>query len=74
VLAGRRAVIALTQRRPVTNRLDSACEMPASNASSEEVRRILTTFKTVAVVGLSDNPDRDSHRVAAYLDLRSPAS
>jgi hypothetical protein len=48
--------------------------MPASNASSEEVRRILTTFKTVAVVGLSDNPDRDSHRVAAYLDLRSPAS
>lgn len=26
--------------------------------------------KTVAVVGLSDNPDRDSHRVAAYLQQR----
>ena len=49
------------------NRMDSACEMPLSNATSEELRRILRTYKTVAVVGLSDRPDRDSHRVAAYL-------
>jgi hypothetical protein len=41
--------------------------MPLSNATSEELRRILRTYKTVAVVGLSDRPDRDSHRVAAYL-------
>jgi hypothetical protein len=41
--------------------------MPVSNATSEELRRILRTYKTVAVVGLSDRPDRDSHRVAAYL-------
>ena len=47
--------------------MDSACEMPVSNATSEELRRILRTCKTVAVVGLSDRPDRDSHRVAAYL-------
>ena len=47
--------------------MDSACEMPLSNATSEELRRILRTYKTVAVVGLSDRPDRDSHRVAAYL-------
>jgi len=47
--------------------MDSACEMPASNATPEEVRRILSTSKNVAVIGLSDNPDRDSHRVAAYL-------
>jgi len=47
--------------------MDSACEMPLSNATSEELRRILRTYKTVAVIGLSDRPDRDSHRVAAYL-------
>jgi hypothetical protein len=41
--------------------------MPVSNATSGELRRILRTYKTVAVVGLSDRPDRDSHRVAAYL-------
>jgi hypothetical protein len=44
--------------------------MPLRNATSEEVRRILKTSKTVAVVGLSDKPDRDSHRVAAYLQQR----
>jgi hypothetical protein len=47
--------------------MSDACEMPRDNATSEEVRQILTTAKTVAVVGLSDKPDRDSHRVAAYL-------
>src|SRR4030042_2913641 len=28
---------------------------------------ILSTYKTVAVVGLSSNPERPSHRVARYL-------
>jgi len=28
---------------------------------------ILSTYKTVAVVGLSSNPERASHRVASYL-------
>jgi hypothetical protein len=32
-----------------------------------EMKQILATAKTIAVVGLSDKPDRDSHRVAAYL-------
>jgi predicted CoA-binding protein len=41
--------------------------MPASNATPEVVRRVLETSRTVAVVGLSDKPDRDSHRVAAFL-------
>jgi predicted CoA-binding protein len=41
--------------------------MPAHNASSEEVRQILLQARTIAVVGISDKPDRDSHRVAAYL-------
>ncbi len=47
--------------------MSDACEMPRENATPAEVREILTTAKTVAVVGLSDKPERDSHRVAAYL-------
>jgi len=31
------------------------------------MRQILETAKTIAVVGLSDKPDRDSYRVAKYL-------
>jgi uncharacterized protein len=50
--------------------MDEACEMPSRNATSAEVRLILTTVRTVAVVGLSDKPDRDSHRVAAYLQAQ----
>src|SRR3989304_2613058 len=33
----------------------------------DDVQRILETTKTIAVVGLSDKPDRDSYQVAAYL-------
>jgi len=47
--------------------MSEMCEMPLDNASPEEVRQLLTTARTVAVVGLSDKPDRDSYRVAAYL-------
>lgn len=32
-----------------------------------EIRELLVKAKTIAVVGISDKPDRDSHRVAAYL-------
>ena len=31
------------------------------------IRQILETAKTIAVVGLSDKPDRDSYKVAKYL-------
>jgi hypothetical protein len=44
-----------------------ACEIPLKNATPAEVRQILTTARTVAVVGLSDLPDRDSYHVAAYI-------
>lgn len=43
------------------------CEFPLSNASDEEIKTVLQTAKTVAVVGLSDNPERESYQVAAYL-------
>jgi uncharacterized protein len=32
-----------------------------------EIRQLLETSKTIAVVGLSDKPDRESYRVAEYL-------
>jgi predicted CoA-binding protein len=35
--------------------------------SRSEIEEILTKHKTVAVVGLSREPDKDSHRVSAYL-------
>ena len=35
--------------------------------SQNEIGEILTKYKTVAVVGLSREPDKDSYRVSAYL-------
>jgi uncharacterized protein len=45
----------------------TSCELPASNASTAEIDRILATSKTIAVVGVSNKPERDSLRVARYL-------
>ncbi|RME93598.1 MAG: CoA-binding protein [Verrucomicrobia bacterium] len=47
--------------------MSEACEFPRQNATSEEIREILRTARTVAIVGLSDKPHRPSHGVAAYL-------
>ncbi len=42
--------------------------MPGRRLSSDaELEDLLTRVRTIAVVGLSPRPDRDSHRVAAYL-------
>ncbi|MBW2263273.1 MAG: CoA-binding protein [Deltaproteobacteria bacterium] len=46
---------------------DDACEFPASNPVSSEIESLLERSKVIAVVGLSSNPERDSHRVASYL-------
>ena len=35
--------------------------------SQNEIKEILADYKTVAVVGLSREPGKDSHRVSAYL-------
>jgi hypothetical protein len=45
---------------------DESCEFPAYNPPSDEIRKILE-HKVVAIVGLSSNPERDSHKVASYL-------
>ncbi|HNY66145.1 MAG TPA: CoA-binding protein [Deltaproteobacteria bacterium] len=42
-------------------------ELPDSNPPAEEIRDILRQAKTIAVVGLSANPGRDSNRVSAYM-------
>ena len=36
--------------------------------SRSEIKEILTKYKTIAVVGLSREPDKDSHRVNVYLN------
>ncbi|AZB64391.1 CoA-binding protein [Cereibacter sphaeroides] len=46
---------------------DTARDMPLTD---EEVRRILASTRTIAVVGWSPNPDRPSHQVAAFLRAR----
>jgi uncharacterized protein len=46
---------------------DQSCELPLANASDADIDGILATMRTVAVVGLSDRPDRESYRVAEYL-------
>ncbi len=38
--------------------------------SDAELHELLQAGRTVAVVGLSPKPDRDSHRVAAYLQAK----
>lgn len=43
------------------------CEFPTVNADREEVKTIFDTVKIIAVLGLSPDSSKDSHRVAAYL-------
>lgn len=45
--------------------------MSAANSkpSDRAIRQILETAKTIAIVGLSDKPDRDSYKVAKYLQV-----
>jgi uncharacterized protein len=35
--------------------------------TDDEIRRALTTARTIAIVGLSDKPERDSNEVGRYL-------
>lgn len=43
------------------------CEFPTINANNDEIRSIFSEVKTIAVLGLSPDPTKDSYRVAQYL-------
>ncbi len=43
------------------------CEFPTINSNTEAIKDIFKSVKTIAVLGLSPNESKDSHRVAAYL-------
>jgi len=44
-----------------------ACELPRREAAQAEMRELLLNTRTIAVVGLSDNPNRPSYQVAEFL-------
>ena len=43
------------------------CEFPTVNSNKQELQEIFNSVKTIAVVGLSPDEEKDSHRVAKYL-------
>ncbi len=43
------------------------CQFPTVNANKAEIKEIFQTVKTIAVLGLSPDSTKDSHKVAAYL-------
>jgi len=43
------------------------CEFPSVNSNKEEIKHIFDTVKTIAILGLSPNETKDSHKVAKYL-------
>jgi predicted CoA-binding protein len=46
---------------------EEVCELPAFRVSDEEARKVMDRYKTIAVVGLSSNPEKPSHFVPKYL-------
>ena len=44
-----------------------ACELSQFRSPPHEILRILSRYRTVAVVGASRNPEKDSHKVASFL-------
>ncbi len=43
------------------------CEFPSVNADKKQIKEIFDTVKTIAVLGLSPDESKASHRVAKYL-------
>jgi len=43
------------------------CEFPTINSNKQEIREIFNITKTIAVLGLSPDVSKASHRVAKYL-------
>ncbi len=47
--------------------MSESCEFPVTNADDAEVRQILALSRVIAIVGMSDKPERDSYMVARYM-------
>jgi len=43
------------------------CEFPTVNSNMDAVKNIFESVQTIAVIGLAPNPQKDSHKVAKYL-------
>jgi len=43
------------------------CEFPSINSNQQEIKEIFDSVKTIAILGLSPDETKDSHRVAKYL-------
>jgi len=43
------------------------CEFPSINSDKQEIEKIFNTVKTIAILGLSPDETKDSHKVAKYL-------
>ncbi len=43
------------------------CEFPTINSNKQEIREIFNITKTIAILGLSPDESKASHRVAKYL-------
>jgi len=43
------------------------CEFPSVNSNKDEIKDIFDSVQTIAVLGLSPDTSKDSHRVAKYL-------
>ena len=43
------------------------CEFPTINLSNNEIKEIFKNIETIAIIGLSPNPSKDSNKVASYL-------
>jgi hypothetical protein len=47
--------------------MSETVQIPSVTLPDREIRDLLAKARTIAVVGLSDNPERDSYHVAEYL-------
>jgi len=43
------------------------CPIPSVNSNIEQMKEYFQTCKSIAVIGCSPNPSKDSHKVAKYL-------
>jgi len=57
-------------RGDAQRRRPGGAALPPDNREDPKIREVLTQSRTIAVVGASPRPERDSHDVMAYLQAR----